>query len=258
LRHNLKSASRDGKGISWNDMAAHTVKRVFDLAVAVPLLVLCAPIIGVIVFAIKLESRGPAFHRCRRIGRFGRELSMLKFRKMHDGAGGPALTAARDERFTRLGLFLARTKLDELPQLWNVVKGQMSLVGPRPEDVSFVERYRGEYEAILTVRPGITGLSQLAFARESEILDPDDRVGHYVRGILPQKIRIDQMYARRRSLWMDVKILWWTAVTVFLRRGVAVHRETGHLSRRAPRNALAIERQQTEVAMMGVECGGEM
>jgi lipopolysaccharide/colanic/teichoic acid biosynthesis glycosyltransferase len=239
-------------------MVGHALKRALDLTVAVPLLILLTPVILFVAAAIKLESRGPAFHRCKRVGRGGRELWMIKFRKMHDGVSGPALTAARDERFTRLGPFLARTKLDELPQLWNVVKGQMSLVGPRPEDVSFVETYRGDYEAILTVRPGMTGLSQLAFARESEILDPDDRVGHYVRGILPQKIRIDEMYARRRSLWMDVKILWWTAVTVLLRRGVAVHRETGRLSLRAPRKALAIERQQTEVAMMGVECGGEM
>lgn len=230
-------------------MAANAIKRLFDLAVAVPLLVLCAPIIGVIVLAIKLESRGPAFYRCRRIGRFGRELSMLKFRKMHDGAGGPALTAARDERFTRIGAFLARAKLDELPQLWNVVRGNMSLVGPRPEDPSFVAAYRDDYDEILDVLPGITGPSQLAFVCESEILDPEDRVGHYMRGILPQKIGIDRMYASRRSLAMDLRILWWTVVAVVFRRQVAVHRETGRLSLRTPRpgeafQTVAVERQQ--------------
>jgi lipopolysaccharide/colanic/teichoic acid biosynthesis glycosyltransferase len=228
-------------------MVGHALKRALDLAVALPLLVLLTPLILVVAAAIKLESRGPAFHRCKRVGRGGRELWMIKFRKMHDGAGGPALAAAQDERFTRLGPFLARTKLDELPQLWNVVKGHMSLVGPRPEDPSFVESYRDEYSAILTVQPGITGLSQLAFARESEILDPEDRVGHYVNGILPQKIGIDRMYAARRSFGMDLKILWWTAAAVLVRREVAVHRETGRLTLRVPRQAFqaaTLERQR--------------
>jgi lipopolysaccharide/colanic/teichoic acid biosynthesis glycosyltransferase len=228
-------------------MVGHALKRALDLTLAVPLLVLLAPVILAVAAAVKLESRGPAFHRCKRVGRGGRELWMIKFRKMHDGAGGPALAAAQDERFTRLGPFLARTKVDELPQLWNVVKGHMSLVGPRPEDPSFVDSYRDEYEAILTVMPGITGLSQLAFARESEILDPDDRVGHYVNGILPQKIGIDHMYAARRSFGMDLRILWWTAAAVLIRREVAVHRETGRLTLRRPREAfqpVALERQR--------------
>lgn len=162
---------------------------------------------------------------------------MLKFRKMRDGALGPALVQTKDERFTRLGAFLARTKLDELPQLWNVVKGEMSLVGPRPEDPSFVDQHRGAYHAILAVRPGITGLSQLAFARESEVLDPSDRVGDYVNRILPQKMDMDRLYAARRSFSMDLKILWWTLCAVVGRLDVAVHRETGRLGRRAPRVA---------------------
>jgi lipopolysaccharide/colanic/teichoic acid biosynthesis glycosyltransferase len=161
---------------------------------------------------------------------------MLKFRKMHDGASGPALAAPDDARFTRLGSFLARTKLDELPQLWNVLRGEMSLVGPRPEDPAFVEMNQGAYKAILEVRPGITGLSQLAFAAESRILDPADRVGHYVHRILPQKIAMDQLYAAQRSLPMDLKILWRTASAVVAKRDVAVHRETGRLTRRVPRS----------------------
>lgn len=237
----------DDRGVSWHEPGGRVVKRAVDLGVSVPLLVILMPVIALLAAAIKLDSRGPAFYRCRRIGRGGRELAMIKFRKMHDGAGGSALAAAQDERFTRLGPFLARTKLDELPQLWNVVKGQMTLVGPRPEDPSFVDAHRAEYEEILKFVPGITGLSQLAFARESEILDPHDRVGHYVNGILPQKIAIDQLYAERRSLAMDLKILWWTAAAVLLRREVAVHRETGCLSTRTPRHAfqpVALERTQ--------------
>jgi lipopolysaccharide/colanic/teichoic acid biosynthesis glycosyltransferase len=115
----------------------------------------------------------------------------------------------------------------------------MSLVGPRPEDPSFVEQHREDYEAILAVRPGITGLSQLAFARESEVLDPGDRVGHYTSRILPQKMQMDRLYAKRRSVSMDLKILLWTFAAVVGRLEVAVHRDSGRLNRRAPRPAFA-------------------
>ena len=211
------------------------LKRTLDIVVAASVLLLFAPLFIVIAATIKLESPGGALYRCRRVGRAGRELQMLKFRKMHDGARGPALVQTKDERFTRLGAFLARTKLDELPQLWNVLKGEMSLVGPRPEDPNFVEQHRGAYDAILAVRPGITGLSQLAFARENEVLDPSDPVRHYESRILPQKMQMDRMYAGQRSFSMDLKILWWTLSAVVARREVAVHRDTGRLSRRVPR-----------------------
>ena len=119
----------------------------------------------------------------------------------------------------------------------------MSLVGPRPEDPEFVAMYPSEYVQIGRVRPGITGLCQLAFAKESDVLDPEDRVGHYVNEILPQKIRIDQLYASRHSFAMDLSILGWTALAVFFRREVAVHRDTGSLSLRLPRA------QAREIAM---------
>jgi lipopolysaccharide/colanic/teichoic acid biosynthesis glycosyltransferase len=214
-----------------------SAKRGLDLAVASTLLVVLLPLIAVVAAAIKLDSRGPAFFRCRRVGYGGREFGMLKFRKMaHDAAGG-ALTAPEDDRFTRLGRVLAKTKLDEIPQLWNVLRGDMSLVGPRPEDAGFVELCADEYRQILRVRPGITGLSQLAFARESEILDPEDRHGHYVSKLLPAKARMDCLYVSRRSLAMDLRILLWTAAAVLLRLEVAVHRQSGRLTRRRPRVA---------------------
>jgi lipopolysaccharide/colanic/teichoic acid biosynthesis glycosyltransferase len=167
---------------------------------------------------------------------------MFKFRKMHDGASGPALSSPDDVRFTRLGSFLARTKLDELPQLINVLIGEMSLVGPRPEDPAFVELRHEAYSMILEVRPGITGLSQLAFASETDVLDPDDRMGHYVGRILPQKIGMDTLYAQQRSLGMDLKVLWWTLRAVVGGTHVAVHRETGKLTHRAPRTSELEER----------------
>lgn len=212
-------------------------KRGLDVVAASMLLVLLSPLIALVAVAIRLDSRGPAFFRCRRVGYGGRQFGMLKFRKMvHDARGG-ALTAPEDDRFTRFGRVLAKTKLDEIPQLWNVLKGDMSLVGPRPEDAGFVELRAQEYRQILRVRPGVTGLSQLAFARESEILDPNDRRGHYVSKLLPAKTRIDCLYVSRRTIGMDLKILLWTAAAVLLRLEVAVHRQSGRLTRRRARVA---------------------
>ena len=191
--------------------------------------------IALLGLAIRLDSPGPSFFRCRRIGFRGRQFSMIKFRKMHDDAAGPALTAKGDARFTRLGRFLAESKLDELPQLWNVLKGDMSFVGPRPEDPGFVEEQAVAYERILEVRPGITGFSQLAFAKESEILDPDDALRHYLASILPQKVGMDVLYAERRTLLMDLRILFWTVAAVVVKRPVAVHRDSGRMNvRRRP------------------------
>jgi lipopolysaccharide/colanic/teichoic acid biosynthesis glycosyltransferase len=223
--------------------------RLLDLCVSAFLLVVLAPLVLALSIAIKLDSPGPVFYRCRRIGFRGREFGMLKFRKMLDGASGPALTAAGDERFTRLGHFLAGSKLDEIPQLWNVMRGQMSLVGPRPEDPFFVADRPEEFAKVHVVKPGITGLSQLAFAKEAEILDPDDRVGHYLRQILPQKLAIDGLYAERYSLRLYVNVLFWTVAAVLFHRDVAVHRETGRLTvRRRPAASLQRVPAQRELA----------
>jgi lipopolysaccharide/colanic/teichoic acid biosynthesis glycosyltransferase len=206
------------------------LKRTMDIVVSLVLLVLLSPILLLCVLAIASESRGPVFFRCRRVGLRGSELSVLKFRKMRHGDAGAALTAPADARFTRLGQILASTKLDELPQLWSVLKGDMSLVGPRPEDHEFVRLRSAEYAEILMVRPGITGLSQLAFAAESEILDPNDRIGHYVNEILPQKAALDRIYVSERTLGMDLKIIAWTFLPVLLRKDVAVNRKSGALT----------------------------
>jgi len=212
-----------------------TAKLVLDVVTSAALLVLLAPLIAIVAVAIKADSRGSVFYRCTRCGLGGREFRMLKFRKMYDDASGPPLTLTSDARLTRVGQFLARTKIDEIPQLWNVLKGEMSLVGPRPEDPAFVEQLPEKYSTILGVKPGVTGLTQLAFAREGEILDPGDRVRDYVTRLLPQKTALDILYSRERSLQMDLKILAWTIVAVVLRRDVAVNRQTGKLgTRRRP------------------------
>jgi lipopolysaccharide/colanic/teichoic acid biosynthesis glycosyltransferase len=160
---------------------------------------------------------------------------MVKFRKMGADAAGPPLTVAGDVRFTRLGRLLAASKLDELPQLWNVLKGDMSLVGPRPEDPSFVALREDDYAEVLRVRPGITGLSQLAFVQEGRILDPYQMHDYYIERLQPQKIHIDKLYARQCSLALNLSILLWTIVAVAFKTDVAVNRTTGKLRiRRRP------------------------
>jgi len=216
-------------------------KRALDIVVAAFALALLAPVFLCVAIAIKVDSRGSVFYRCRRVGFRGRTFNMLKFRKMHENAAGPALTAADDVRFTSAGRFLAKSKLDELPQLWNVLKGDMSLVGPRPEDPSFVALRPDAYRCILTVRPGVTGLCQLAFAKESEVIAGEDRVAYYVARLLPQKAAMDQLYAAQRSFMMDLRILVWTAAAVLFRRDVAVDRATGRLTaRRRPPEVVAL------------------
>jgi lipopolysaccharide/colanic/teichoic acid biosynthesis glycosyltransferase len=208
------------------------VKRSIDVVSAAVALVVLLPLMAVIAVLIVADSRGPVFYRAQRVGLHGRPLPMLKFRKMAANAAGAPLTLAQDDRFTRVGRWLARTKLDELPQLWHVLRGDMSLVGPRPEAPGFVARFPDEYAVILRVRPGITGYTQLAFVHESAILDPADPQGHYIDGLLPQKVALDRLYALHASLRRDIAILGATAATLVLRQPIAVHRQTGMLTRR--------------------------
>jgi lipopolysaccharide/colanic/teichoic acid biosynthesis glycosyltransferase len=241
----VNSASTEERRQPLASVVDEACVRLFDFVVAVVLLIVSAPVLVAVAVAIKLDSPGPVFFRCTRVGRHGRVFAMLKFRKMVDDATGPALTVANDARLTRVGAFLVRFKLDEVPQLWNVIRGDMSLVGPRPEDPSFVALQPQAYAEILTVSPGISGLSQLAFTKETEILDPHDRTGDYIARLFPAKLAMDQMYARRRSLGMNLRILLWTVVAV-LGHDVAVNRGTGDLNlRRRPTKApVGVARKQ--------------
>jgi lipopolysaccharide/colanic/teichoic acid biosynthesis glycosyltransferase len=214
------------------DVAA---KRGLDVVVAAALLLALSPLIVLLALATKIDGRGPVLYRCRRVGHQGSTLAMLKFRKMRDDVPGPPLTRDGDARLTRVGRFLAGTKCDEIPQLWNVIRGEMSLVGPRPEDPDFVAHAAAGYALILDVKPGITGLSQLAFAREARILDPHAPVPDYLERLLPQKMALDLLYVARRSILLDLRILGWTAIAIVLRREVAVDRTNARLSlRRRP------------------------
>jgi lipopolysaccharide/colanic/teichoic acid biosynthesis glycosyltransferase len=220
---------------------AIVMKRATDAAIAAVALIVLAPVLAGIALLIVLDSPGPVLYRSERVGHRGRTLRMLKFRKMRPNAAGGSLTVAADERFTRLGAFLARTKLDELPQLWHVLRGEMSLVGPRPETPDHVAGHAEAYLEILRIRPGLTGYTQLAFACEGAILDARDPYTHYVRALLPQKVALDRLYATGWTLRGDLRILAATVAALVFRRPIAVDRATGRLTlrRRPPRPAPA-------------------
>jgi lipopolysaccharide/colanic/teichoic acid biosynthesis glycosyltransferase len=234
LRSELQGQGRRRAG----DPVRLAVKRAIDIAVSALGLVILSPLFLMIALLVVLDSPGPVFFRADRVGFRGRPLRMLKFRKMRRGARGVALTVAGDARLTRLGAWLVRTKLDELPQLWHILRGEMSLVGPRPESPDFVARFRSDYDVILRVRPGLTGYTQLAFAREGAILDASDPQAHYLQALLPQKVALDRLYAGRISLRRDAKVVVATFVTLVLRQPVAVHRDTAALSLRRRTDAL--------------------
>jgi lipopolysaccharide/colanic/teichoic acid biosynthesis glycosyltransferase len=182
--------------------------RTFDLCICL-LVLLPALLVGAITaLLIFIDSPGSVFYRSTRVGRNGRHFQMLKFRKMRNSAQGGPLTIGEDERFTPIGGFLAMTKLDELPQLWNVLKGEMHLVGPRPEVPEFVARYPEEYRQLLSVLPGITGPAAVEYASESHLLGlQQDPVRFYEEAIMPRKIGIDLDYIHTRTLRGDLKIL---------------------------------------------------
>jgi lipopolysaccharide/colanic/teichoic acid biosynthesis glycosyltransferase len=219
------------------ELVNRALKRTLDIAIAATLLIVLSPLLALIVVLIQVESPGTPFYRARRAGYRGRPLAVIKFRKMRLDARGLPLTLVGDGRLTRIGAFMARTRIDEIPQLWNVLRGQMSLVGPRPEDPQFVALHEDRYEKILSVRPGITGWSQLAFAAESRILNQADPVGHYVDTILPAKVGLDCKYAERTRVSRDLATLIWTAVAMLSHVEVSVNRGTGRLRRRRRRTA---------------------
>ena len=192
------------------------LKRTFDLIVSLLALIVLSPLFALIAALVKLDSPGPAFYRAERIGQGGRPFRMYKFRTMVVGAdrAGPAITCRDDPRITRLGRLLRRTKLDELPQLLNVLRGEMSLVGPRPEAPRYVALYSPQQREVLKVRPGIAGLAQLAYIHEEELLDPANPDRDYVAVLLPCKLALDLEYVNRRSFLLDLKILLWTALTL--------------------------------------------
>ena len=190
------------------------IRRIVDLLVAFPALLLLAPVFLAVAVAIRLDSAGNPFYGGRRVGLLGRTFRMWKFRTMVADADrrGPGITANADPRITRLGAFLRRTKLDELPQFFNLLSGELTLVGPRAEVPDIVERYSEAQRAILEAKPGITGPGQIHYTTDQQQEIPagvaaDD---YYVQHLLGPKLQIDLDYLRRRTWRSDLGIVWMT------------------------------------------------
>jgi lipopolysaccharide/colanic/teichoic acid biosynthesis glycosyltransferase len=190
------------------------LKRAFDLVASGAGLVILSPVFLIIAVAVRLNSQGPIFYCAQRVGRHGKEFRLYKFRSMIADADqkGPAITSARDNRITSVGRFLRRIKLDELPQLLNVLRGDMSLVGPRPEDPRYVALYTPEQRAILQYRPGITSMASLTYRKEEQLLSGQDWEQMYIDEVMPAKLALDLDYGRRATLWSDIGLILRTIV----------------------------------------------
>lgn len=188
------------------------LKRAVDIGVSLFGLILLFPFFILISILIKLDSKGTVFYKSTRVGKREKNFKLYKFRTMQIDAEktGPPITYNTDPRITRIGKILRKAKADELPQLLNVLNGEMSLVGPRPEAPIYVEKYTPEQKLVLSVKPGITGLAQIEFPAEETMLKENTLQNDYLNQILPRKLELDLQYIRGYSVFLDLKILFQT------------------------------------------------
>lgn len=190
-----------------------TMKRLFDIAASGLGLIALSPLFAVLAIWIKTDSKGPVFYRQVRVGKANKDFSLFKFRSMRPDSDklGLITVGGHDPRVTRSGYYIRKYKLDEFPQLINVFKGDMSLVGPRPEVRKYVDMYTPEQMRVLDVRPGITSLASIRYRNENEILaatdDPDKA---YIEQVMPDKLAIDLEYVGKANLWTDIKLIFST------------------------------------------------
>ena len=197
------------------------MKRVFDILMATIGLILLSPLFLLVAVLIKLDSPGPIFFRQERIGKRFRSFLIYKFRTMVEHAAqiGTEITYGKDPRITRIGRLLRETKIDELPQIINVLKGEMSLVGPRPEIRQYVELFQRDYEEILKVRPGISDMASLKYSDEASLLgNSRNPREEYISRVLPDKIRLAREYIKHSSLVFDLRLIFRTLLKLFERR----------------------------------------
>ncbi|MFN3480145.1 MAG: sugar transferase [Thermodesulfovibrionales bacterium] len=185
------------------------LKRAFDILSSFVGLVILFPVFIIIGILIKIDSKGPVFFLQERMGKDFRSFRILKFRTMvHEDNSGPLVTTRGDKRITRIGRYLRRYKLDELPQLLNVLKGDMSLVGPRPEVKKYVDLFESDYRKILTIRPGITDPASIRYSNEEAILSQSPNLEEiYIKKILPDKIKLSIEYVKNHNIIMDIMII---------------------------------------------------
>lgn len=197
------------------------VKRIGDLLFALTGLLILSPFFLLIGILIKVDSTGPVFYMQERVGKDFRIFKLYKFRSMEINSDKhSAITVgARDSRITRIGYYLRKFKLDELPQLINVLKGEMSLVGPRPELKKFVDLYDMQQQQVLSVKPGITDMASIQFRNENEMLEGKvDPIAFYIRDIMPVKLQLNLEYIKKQSMWVDLKIILQTIILIILRK----------------------------------------
>ncbi len=215
----LRTAPGSTTGVRERSRRGSCAKRFYDVVLAGLGLAVLSPVLVALAVLIVITDGRPVFYRQKRIGRNGRPFEMWKFRTMivHADQNGPAITRGGDQRVTRIGRVLRATKVDELPQLWNVVKGDMSLVGPRPEVARYVEQYTGEQREVLDYRPGITDLATLRFRHEETLLRQAGNLEEfYVRICMPRKIQMNLEYGRQANLVTDTWIILQTVCPSWL------------------------------------------
>lgn len=192
--------------------AENRLARGMDVFGSIGILILLSPVLLMAALLVLAFDGRPVLFRQTRIGRNGQPFRLVKFRTMRSRSCGSPITVLNDGRVTPIGRWLRKLKIDELPQLWNVLRGEMSLIGPRPEVPEFVELSDARWHKVLEVRPGITDLASLAFRNEEDLLGPAaDPELHYRSVILPQKLHLNLHYQRSRSFSRDLKLLWMTA-----------------------------------------------
>ncbi len=193
------------------------MKRLLDVLASAVGLVVLSPGLFLIALLVKITSNGPIFYRAERLGKHGKNFWLYKFRtmEMDPTNSGPKITVKADPRVTAVGRWLRKFKLDEFPQLVNVLKGEMSLVGPRPEDPSYIAHYSPHQRELLRVAPGITSPASLKFRQEERLLTGEDWEETYVNEILPQKLEIDLRYLQNSNFMMDIWILLRTVGSIF-------------------------------------------
>lgn len=193
------------------------MKRLFDIFSSAIVLVLLSPLLILLALAITIDSKGGVFYKQERIGKNGKAFMLYKFRSMRTGADRKGLitVGSNDDRTTKVGRFIRKYKLDELPQLINILKNEMSVVGPRPEVEKYVRLYTAEQRKVLSVKPGLTDLASLAYINENEILG---KAAHpektYVEQIMPAKLRLNLEYIEKQSFWFDLKIIAKTVLRI--------------------------------------------
>lgn len=190
-------------------------KRLFDMVCAALGLLVLSPVLLVCALLVGLTSPGGVLFRQERIGKDGVPFTIYKFRSMRKDNAGLKISTSRDTRITPVGRVLRKTKLDELPQLWNVLKGDMSFVGPRPEVREYTDLYTPEQRQVLMVRPGVTGLASIRYRNENELLTASsDPNRTYIDEVMPAKLALDLKYIPRACVSYDIKLTWETLVTV--------------------------------------------